>query len=279
MGVSFRSVIAAIASVAFFFSGPAQAQPAAPASAPVVATSAYKLGAGDLIRVTVYQNPDLSVESRLTEAGTLSFPLLGTVRIGGMTVAQAEKRIADGLRDGNFVKQPQVSILVVQVRGNQASVLGQVNRPGQFPLEAAEIRLTDLIALAGGVSPTGADTVVVVGTRNGKPFRTEVNLPTVFTPDRRADDLIIQNGDTVWVDRAPIVYIYGEVQRPGAVRLERGMTVMQGLAAGGGLTLRGTEKGMRVHRRGSDGKVQVIQPGMEEQLRDGDVIYVRESLF
>lgn len=274
-----RAIAAAALSCLMVMVSAVQAQPAVAASAAATAGAAYKLGAGDLVRVTVYQNPDLSVEARITEGGTMSFPLLGAVRLGGLTVAAAEKRIADGLRDGNFVRQPQVSILVVQVRGNQASVLGQVNRPGQFPLEAAEVRLTDLIALAGGVAPTGADTVVVVGTRNGKPFRTEVNLPTVFSQDRSPEDLVIQDGDTVWVDRAPIVYIYGEVQRPGAVRLERGMTVMQGLAAGGGLTLRGTERGMRVHRRGPDGKVQVIQPGMEEALKDGDVIYVRESLF
>jgi polysaccharide export outer membrane protein len=75
------------------------------------------------------------------------------------------------------------------------------------------------------------------------------------------------------------VYIYGEVQRPGALRLERGMTVMQALATGGGLNLRGTEKGLRVHRRAADGKMQVLQPGMDDALREGDVVYVRESLF
>jgi len=121
--------------------------------------------------------------------------------------------------------------------------------------------------------------VTVVGVRNGKPFRAEVNLPSVFGSERRGDDILIQNGDVVWVDRAPTVYIYGEVQKPGAIRLERGMTVMQALASGGGLTLRGTEKGMRVHRRGPDGKVQVTQPSMDDTVRDGDVVYVRESIF
>ena len=96
---------------------------------------------------------------------------------------------------------------------------------------------------------------------------------------RGQSDVVIQNGDVVYVDRAPMIYIYGEVQRPGAFRLERDMTVLQSLAAGGGLTQRGTERGMRVHRRGPDGKVQVIQPSMDDRLRDGDVVYVRESLF
>jgi polysaccharide export outer membrane protein len=76
-----------------------------------------------------------------------------------------------------------------------------------------------------------------------------------------------------------MVYIYGEVQRPGALRLERGMTLMQALASGGGLSARGTEKGIRVHRRAADGRVRVFSPAMDEPVRDGDVVFVRESLF
>lgn len=257
----------------------AYAQTAGTAAADAAARpAAYRLGAGDVVRVTVYQNPDLTLEGRVAESGSLSYPLLGTVRVGGLPIDQAEKLIADGLRNGNFVKQPQVSIMVLQVRAHQASVLGQVNRPGRFPLEVADLRLSDLLATAGGVASSGADIVTVVGTRNGQPFRREIDLPTVFKSERE-QDLVIQNGDVVYVDRAPMVYIYGEVQRPGVLRLERGMTVLQALAAGGGLTQRGTEKGLRVHRKADGGKTTVTQPGMEDQLRDGDVVYVRESLF
>jgi polysaccharide biosynthesis/export protein len=239
----------------------------------------YRLGAGDVIRISVYQNPDLTLETRVAETGLVSFPLLGNIRIGNLSVSQAEKLISDGLKSGNFVKQPQVSIVLVQVKGNQASVLGQVNRPGRFPIEVADMRMTDLLANAGGVIPTGAEIVVLTGTRDGKPYRVEIDLPGVFAAGGRSQDVLVQNGDVLWVDRAPMVYIYGEVQRPGAMRLERGMTLMQSLATGGGLTLRGTEKGIRVHRKGADGKVQVLQPSMDETLRDGDVVYVRESLF
>lgn len=258
----------------------AQAQTAPAAPAPAAVTSGeYRLAAGDAVRITVFQNPDLSLETRLSEAGTISFPLLGSVRLLGMTTAQAERRLADGLRDGNFVKQPQVSLLVMQVRGNQVSVLGQVGRPGRYPIETGELRLTDLLATAGGITPTGADVVTVVGTRNGKPFRAEVDLPKVFGPDRRCDDVLLRNDDVVWVDRAPTIFIYGEVQRPGVHRLERGLTVLQALATAGGLTQRGTEKGIRLHRRATDGKVAITQPVMDDSLRDGDVLYVRESLF
>jgi polysaccharide export outer membrane protein len=255
------------------FAPPATAQPAA------AALTEYRLGAGDLVRISVYQNPDLSLETRIGEAGVVSYPLLGSIRIGGMTVSQAEKLLADGLRSGNFVKQPQVSMFVVQVRGNQASVLGQVNRPGRFPIEVADMRLSDLLAMAGGITTSGADTMTLVGTRNGQPFRKELDLPSIFRSDKREDDVLVQNGDVVYVERAPTIYIYGEVQRAGAIRLERGMTVMQALAAGGGLTLRGTEKGLRVHRKGADGKILIVQPSMDDALREGDVVYVRESLF
>lgn len=242
-------------------------------------TQDYLLGAGDVLHVSVYQNPDLTMDTRVNENGTVSFPLLGSVQLAGLSVGQAERKLEDGLRNGNFVKQPQVTIIVTQVRGNQVSVLGQVNKPGRYPLEQAQNRLTDMIATAGGVAPTGADIVVVVGTRDGKAFRTQIDLPSVYAADRKVQDLLLQNGDQIWVDRAPLVYIYGEVQRPGAMSLMRNMTLIQALADGGGLTLRGTEKGISVHRRDATGAIQVLHPSMDDLLQDGDVIYVRESLF
>lgn len=239
----------------------------------------YVLGPGDVIRVSVYQNADLTLETRVAESGSISFPLLGQVKLGGLSVPKAEKVIADGLRNGNFVRQPQVSILVTQVRGNQASVLGMVNRPGRFPIEQTGMRLSELLATAGGIASGGSDLVTLSGMRDNRPFRVVIDLPNLFGASAKTNDPVIINGDTVYVDRMPMVYIYGEVQRPGAMRLERDMTVIQALATGGGLNQRGTEKGLRVHRRNADGKVEILQPGMNDLMRDGDVIYVRESLF
>lgn len=240
----------------------------------------YKLGPGDVIRIAVYQNQDLSLETRLSDGGAISYPLLGALKVGGLSVGEAERLIAEGLKKGDFVKNPQVTVILMQARGSQVSVLGQVNKPGRYALEQAGTRLIDVLALAGGVVPTlGADLVTVLGSRNGQPFRQVVDLPRVFSSEKRSDDIVLQGNDVVYVERAPLIYIYGEVQRPGQLRLERGMTLLQGLAAGGGLTQRGTEKGIRVHRRLPDGRTDIQQPGMDEVLRDGDVIYVRESLF
>ena len=240
----------------------------------------YVLGAGDIIRVSVYQNPDLTLEVRVSEGGSFSYPLLGTVKVGGLSVSTAEKKIADGLRDGNFLKQPQVSILVMQVKGNQVSVLGLVNRPSRYPLETVNTKLSEILAQAGGVAAgAGSDTVVVMGTRGGKAFRKEIDFPSVFAASAQAEDVLLENGDTIYVDRAPMIYFYGEVQRPGAMRLERDMTLMQALASAGGISLRGTEKGIRINRRDESGKVQVLNLGMQDKLQKDDVIYIRESLF
>jgi len=252
---------------------------AAQSAASATASAEYRLGSGDVMRISVYQNPDLTLETRVSENGLVSYPLLGNIKLGGLSVTQAENLISAGLKNGNFVKNPQTTIVVLQVKGNQASVLGQVNRPGRYPIETADMRLTDLIANAGGVAPTGAEVVVLTGKRNGQDYRVEVDLPSIFARGGSAQDIFILNGDAVWVDRAPMVYIYGEVQRPGPMRLERGMTLMQSLATGGGITQRGTEKGIRVHRRNAEGKVEVIQLPMDESLKDGDVVYVKESLF
>jgi polysaccharide biosynthesis/export protein len=275
-GVRALMLAAATLAVAGVPAGAALAQAQTPPGATV---NDYRLGAGDVVRISVFQNPELTLETRVSESGVISFPLLGAVRVGGQSVSAAEKLIADGLRNGNFVRQPQVTMVVLQVRGHQASVLGQVNRPGRFPLEVSNMRLTDLLAMAGGAASNGADRVVLTGTRNGQPFRAEVDLPALFAPGGAQQDLIIQNGDTIWVDRQPLVYIYGEVQRPGPMRLERDMTLLQALATGGGLTQRGTERGIRVHRKTADGGTEVITPSMGDRMREGDVVFVRESLF
>lgn len=268
-----RGALPLLMCLALPLAGTAQAQSGG------TAAPQYRLATGDVIRITVFQNADLSLEARISETGTISYPLLGSVSLGNLTLPQAEKRIVDGLRDGNFVKQPQVSILVTQVRGHQVSVLGHVGRPGRFPLEQADTKLTDIIALAGGISPAGSDTVVLIGRRNGQPYRAEFDLAAVFSAGRRAEDVTLQNGDVIWVERAPVIYLYGEVQRPGSMRLERGMSVMQALASVGGITQRGTLRGLRIHRRDADGKLQVIEAQMNDPLRADDVVYIRESVF
>jgi polysaccharide biosynthesis/export protein len=275
---AFRALAAAAGAVLCLAAGPQLAM--AQAAEPTVPAGEYRLGPGDVVRIAVFQNPDLTLETRVNESGVVSYPLLGTVRLGSLTLREAEKVVADGLRNGSFVRDPQVTLVLLQVRGNQVSVLGQVNRPGRYPLETTSMRLSEMVALAGGIAAGGSDTVVLTGTRNGQSFRREIDLPQLFAADSGSDDNpVLLNGDTLWVDRQPLLYIYGEVQRPGPMRLERGMTLMQVLATAGGPTLRGTDRGIRVHRKGPEGKRLVLEAKLDDTLQPGDVVFVRESLF
>jgi len=256
-----------------------QAKPATPA-ARAADPDQSRIGPGDSIRITVYQSPDLSMETRVNETGAISYPLLGRVQLAGLTVTAAEQHIASELKRREFVRDPQVQIVVTQVRANQVNVLGQVGRPGRYPLDLTGMRLTEVLALAGGiVAGVGSDTVVVTGTRDGKSFRKDVDMPSLFRSGNGGEDIVIAPGDSIFVDRAPQIYLYGEIQHPGALRLERGMTVMQAIAAGGGATPRGTLRGLKVTRTGPDGKQTQLEPAMDDTLRNGDVVYIKESLF
>jgi polysaccharide biosynthesis/export protein len=246
---------------------------------PAYALEEYLLTPGDVIKVSVFKNPDLMLDARVSEAGTIGFPLLGSVPVAGLTLPAAERKIAQLLKDGGFVLNPQVNILLTTAVGNQVAVLGQVNRPGRYPIEGAGGNLTGMLAQAGGISGTGADVVIVTGARNGKPFRREIDVVNMSLNGTTADDIELRGGDTLFVNRSPMFYIYGQVQKPGQYRLEKGMTVMQALADGGGMTGKGTSRGIVLHRRDAAGKVKESGASLDEDVRDQDVIYVKESVF
>jgi polysaccharide export outer membrane protein len=174
-----------------------------------------------------------------------------------MSPAEAGKQIAEELKRGQYLKNPQVNVALTTLRSQQVSVLGLVARPGRYALDDTSSNLADVIAAAGGIAAGGADTISVL--RGGKEHRIDV----------LAKPFQLKAGDTVNVERAPVFYISGEVTRSGAYRLEPNMTVMQAIAAGGGVTPRGNDKGKLVE---TDAKLQ-------DRVRADDVIIVKESLF
>ena len=241
--------------------------------------SLESIGVGDMVRVTVFRNPDLTTETRVTDQGTISFPLLGDVPVAGMTPSQVSKRIADKLSSGKYVVNPEVQVTMMQVNSRQVSVLGNVNKPGRYPIDNVNARLTDFIAAAGGVAAPGSDLVTVVSLRDGKATKKDVDLSQMFVSGNVDANLDLQPGDTIYVHRAPMVYVYGEVQKAGAYRLEPHMSVMQAIAMGGGLTPRGTQRGLKIHRRAADGHVQQLNARLTDEVKADDVVYVDESLF
>jgi polysaccharide export outer membrane protein len=236
------------------------------------------IGPGDVMKISVYGNADLATETRVSESGSVTFPLIGQVKVGGLPTAAAEKKIASLLESGGFVKKPQVNIIVTLLQSQQVSILGNVNRPGRYPVDGKRT-LMDMLALAGGVGPEGADTVSLIRKRNGTTTKDVIDVVDMVRNGDFKNDFDLSANDVIYVERAPHFYIYGEVQRPGTFRIERSMTVLQALAAGGGLTQRGTERGLRIKRRDASGKMAVLDAKYDDLIQPDDVVYVRESIF
>jgi len=251
----------------------------APGAAFSQAQNGEALGVGDTVRVTVFQNPDLTTESRISAKGTIVMPLVGEVQLNGLSPMTAGTRIADQLKKGNYIRNPQVSVGVLQIRSRQVSVLGQVARPGRYVLDDSGLKLTDVIALAGGIGPAGDDSVTVMLTREGKTTQRAIDIARMYRTGNLDGNIEVENGDTIYVGRAPLFYIYGEVQRAGAYRLEPNMSVMQALSLGGGVSPRGTDRGIKVHRRAKDEKFRVVDVQLTDAIQADDVIYIKESLF
>jgi len=136
-----------------------------------------------------------------------------------------------------------------------------------------------MLAQAGGFNADGGDTVSLVRTRNGTTTKTVVDVIDIVRNGGTDKDLELAPGDVIYAERSPRFYIYGEVQRPGAFRLERQMTVAQALAVGGGLTPRGTERGISVKRRNGDGSLHVVKVKNDDLVQVDDVILIKESWF
>lgn len=239
----------------------------------------YRLGSGDLVNITVFDHPELKLDTRIDEQGQINFPLVGAVAVSGETAATAQKRIALALEKGGFLKNPQVNLVVDKYRSQQVSVLGQVHTPGKYSLEAPST-VTDLLAVAGGITLNGADDIILIHRqKDGTSQQVEIDTRAMYHDRQFSLDQPVRDGDVIFVPRAPVFYIYGEVQKPGAFRLERNMTLMQALSLGGGITQRGTQRGIQIKRRSSDGKTTSYPAALGDEIRADDVIYVKESLF
>jgi len=238
----------------------------------------YLLGGGDTVDIVVYGQPDLTTVVRISQDdGTITFPLLEEVAIASLSPEEAGRKIAKLLRDGGFIKNPQVSLTVKEFQSQKIAVMGQINNPGQYSL-TGESRVIDLISKAGGLKDDAADVIAVVKNEDGKQVKHEIDLLRFYAGDMN-QNIKVSRGDFILVPKMDEFYIHGEVQRSGMYRLERGMTVMQALSVGGGISERGSMRGIVVTRAQSDGTTKKFKVELTDKVMPNDVLYVKERLF
>ena len=252
---------------------------AATACAQALAQSAREvIGPGDTVRISAYRYPDLTTEARLSEDGKLNVPLVGEMSLKGMTPGEAARRIEERMKSGKYINNPQITVTVLQARSRLVSVLGLVKNPGRYVLDGTSAKISDVIAMAGGLDPNGSEKVIVQRHGHGKAQPVSVDLASIIEGDS-TKNIQVQGGDSIFVPRAPVVYVYGEVSKGGAYRLEPDMTVMQAISLAGGITPRGSENRVQLRRRGGNGKWKQSDAKLTDPVSPDDVVYVRESIF
>lgn len=240
----------------------------------------YMVGADDVLRVTVYGNPDLDATVRVSSDGTILFPLLGQVQIGGMSVSQVSQQLGKRLADG-YIVNPQVSVFVEEFRSKKAIIIGQVRTPGLYEL-SGPTSVLELISKAGGLTPEAGDKATIKrkpGSGAAGEKLITVNLRDLLERGQATVDAPIMDGDNVFVSKSEVFYVTGEVGRPNSYRFEEGTTVIQAITMAGGFSPIASKSRVRIIRK-LDGAEQVIKSvAMDVPLMPDDVVVVPESFF
>jgi polysaccharide export outer membrane protein len=250
----------------------------------------YLIGAQDVLTVTVWDSPDLSGKFTVETDGSFTFPLIGRVKAGGLTLRQFEAELKKKLADGYF-KNPQVSVAVESYRSQRIFIVGEVRSPGSYPL-TGDMTLIEAIARAGSTTPSASLEAIIVRAPAGK----QADGPTL--PGQKADssetqrvnlrdlqsgalteNIALRDGDTIFVPRAESIYVFGQVKNPGAYALQStDTTVLQALSLAGGVTDRGATTRIKIVRVVKGEKVE-IKVKLSDLVLPGDTIIVPERFF
>ncbi len=247
----------------------------------------YVIGAQDVLTIQVFDQPDLGNKYTVETDGTFSFPLIGRVKAGGLTLRAFESDLKRRLADGYF-RNPQVTVGVEQYRSQRVFVMGEVRAPGPVPLTGG-MTLIEALARAGSTTPTASGEVSIVRAPQGArgPVLPDANGggAEVFRATIRqleggslSQNIELRDGDTVFVPRAETVYVFGQVKNPGAYSVQKETTVLQALSLAGGVSENGAMNRVRVVRL-INGDKQEVKVKLTDIVQPGDTLIVPERYF
>ena len=251
---------------------------ALPVTPPALLSQAtVTLAAGDVVTMSVFGRPELTTTVYVSDGGAIDVPLAGSIPVSGLSPAEAAERVATAYREGEYLVDPQVNIVLAAIRSQQISVVGEVARPGRFPIDT-RTSVLDALAQAGGIGPLGSEKAYIL--RRGKDGvdRFEVDLKDLLAAGS-GQVVELRAGDTIVVPKAPLFYIYGEVQRPNSYPLRSSMSVIEAVSVAGGLTPRGSAGRIEIKRKLKDGKFKRFDADIDDSVEPEDVINVRERIF
>ena len=255
-------------------------------SGTAAAQADYTVGAQDVLRITVFDEPDVSGRFKVDSDGSITFPLVGRVMVGGGGLRAVEEQLAKVLAEG-FLINPQVSVEVDQYGSRSVYVLGEVRSPGVYTLQG-NMSLIEVLAAAGSTTSAAGNEVQIVRPTDDRgsgpvlPGATEsddvvrVSLQDIRTG--KLSEIFIRGGDTVYVPPAERFFVTGQVRSPGSFVWESGTTVLQAISLAGGLTERGSNRGIKILRV-VDGEQEELSVGLNNPVEPDDTITVRQRFF
>jgi polysaccharide export outer membrane protein len=247
----------------------------------------YVIGPQDILTITSFDQEDLSNKYPVDSDGTFTFPLIGRVKAGGLTLRELEAELKRLLKDG-FFKDPQLSVGVETYKSQKIYIVGEVRNAGTYPL-TGDMSLIEAIARAGSTLPSASGEAVVVRAKPGQqtsgPLMPNGNDTEVTTVDLRelqggalSQNVALRDGDTIFVPRAETIYVFGQVKNPGAYPIQRNTTVLQALSLAGGVNERGATGRIKIMRI-EKGKTVEVKATLTDIVRPGDTIMVPERFF
>src|SRR5436305_2415415 len=221
--------------------------------------ASIRLGVGDLIELSVYDVPELNTKTRVSDSGDIYLPLVSYVHVDGLTINDAARAIEKRLDQGGFIRNPHVQIFVDESTSNTASVLGEVTRPGVYPV-VGEQTLFSVISAAGGLSDRAGKSITI--TRRGHPDKPVSVTITHNLEDHPESNVAVFAGDTIMVRRADVIYVVGEVSHPSGFLMDNNnrLTVLQAIALAGGTARFAKLSEVRILRKGPAGVNEVPVP-------------------
>ena len=246
-----------------------------------VSADEYLIGEGDLLKITVYDNPDLTTDARVGGDGKVTLPLIGEILVNGMTTTDAQKNIAAMFANG-YINNPQVSVFITEYKSKKVTTLGEFTKPGLIELRGNST-LMEVISNAGGITPNASETLLIKrkimkpdGT--GEELTITVELNKLLEKGDINANIMVRDGDSIYVPRAAFVYVSGEVKTPGAYKITKGLTVLRSITLAGGFTQRASKGSISIVRKSEQGE-RSIDVSMESQVLPDDIIVVPESFF
>jgi polysaccharide biosynthesis/export protein len=239
------------------------------------------IGPGDLIQVDVMETPEMEQQVRVSDAGTVTLAYVGTINVSGQTPASAASMIQKALIDKKVMRQPQVSVKVEEYATQDVSVLGQVRTPGTYAITTPQTILK-ILSLAGGLTDA-ADRNVTIKRR--QPAE-EIKYYVSNNSDEVLSNVaMVYPGDTVLIPRAPLVYVMGDVSRPGGYAIttnDARLSVLQVVAMAGSANKTSMQSKVRLIRATANGQVELpvrldqIEKGKQPDvlLQPNDIVYV-----